>query len=190
MCLHKISGIGHKRIFFLCCGLTCESLNGLLERLLAPWALVHLVSSWSRQVICHFALIWRGSGTLSTEVLTELNDLNPTLCIAQIIKDFDFLDRIEYDTSESQWKILEGKVYNISETKYVARKNLQFRSAPLLFWAHDTKWQKDDGKMIENVKKMSERWQKDVRRKSNSLTDDGSWNRNKNFDNLKWTKRN
>ena len=37
------------------------------------------------QRICHFALVWRGSGTLSTEVLAELNDLNPTPCIAQII---------------------------------------------------------------------------------------------------------
>ena len=27
MCLLKISGIGHKRMFFLCCVLTCESIN-------------------------------------------------------------------------------------------------------------------------------------------------------------------
>ena len=86
------------------------------------------------QRICHFALVWRGSGTLSTEVLAELNDLNPTPCIAQIIKDFDLLARIKYDRSESQWIILKGKVENISETKYVARKNPQFWSAPL-FWA-------------------------------------------------------
>ena len=33
-CLLKISGIaiGHKCMFFLCCGLICESLNGLLDQ--------------------------------------------------------------------------------------------------------------------------------------------------------------
>ena len=31
-CLLKIPGIGHKHNFFLCCGLTCESLNGLLDQ--------------------------------------------------------------------------------------------------------------------------------------------------------------
>ena len=35
---------------------------------------------------------------------------NWMICIAQIIKDFDLLDRIKYDTSGSQWKILKGKV--------------------------------------------------------------------------------
>ena len=58
----------------------------LTKRLSALWALVHLVYSWSGQMICHFALVWHGLGTISTEVLAELNDLSPTPCIAQIIK--------------------------------------------------------------------------------------------------------
>ena len=74
MCLLKISGIGHKRMFFLCCGLTCESLNGLLDQktsgtLSTCASCLHL--EWANYLSFCFGLTWIGNTAYLLSITVE-----------------------------------------------------------------------------------------------------------------------
>ena len=64
-CLLKISGIafGHKRMFFLCCRLTCESLNGLLDQKTSGTcaSCLHLERANDFAILLWFDVDWRHS---------------------------------------------------------------------------------------------------------------------------------
>ena len=58
MCLLKISGIGHKHMFFLCCGLTCKSFNGLLDQKTSGTCASCLHLEWANDLPFWFGLTW------------------------------------------------------------------------------------------------------------------------------------
>ena len=98
MCLLKISGIGHNRMFFHCCGLACEWPAW-------PKDFRHLCILSPLGVCKWFAILfWFNVDREHSAPRCSPNWMIWTYPVAQVIKDFDLHDRIKYDTSESQWQ--------------------------------------------------------------------------------------